>query len=78
MKTTHYNGHMIQIDAEGRVIYDGQLVATRPNPMASGSYLFAIDEDGETAEYEVTIGITGLSKNWVVIRRNEKHVFVGY
>lgn len=78
MKTTHYNGHTIQIDSEGRIIYDGQQVPTRPNPMASGSYLFTMNEDGETAEYEVTIGITGSSKSWVVVRRNEIHVFVGH
>ncbi len=75
MKTASYNGHTIQVDQQEQVIYDGKPVITRPNPLASGSYLFAANDGGETVEYELTIGSWGPSGTWVILKRNGKFVF---
>ena len=56
MKTLFYNGHRIEVHCWGmkRVFYDGMLISSKYSAF-DGTLIFQIEEDNETANYEVKI-----------------------
>lgn len=75
MRTIHHNGHVIQVRSfpVEKVWYDGQLKCSRVSLMGARQS-FAVDEDGQSAEYEVEMR-PGFITNVVTVRCNGEVIY---